>query len=465
MKKNDEFVAEVLSLGSNGEGIIKFDEVTYFVSGCIPGEKVKIKTLKIKGNIGYGKLSEIISSSKNRVAPRCSVAGKCGGCRLQHMDYPIQLDFKRKLVKDCLKKIGGLDVEVLPTVESDKIWEYRNKMQLPVGVDFEGNTVIGFFAERSHRIIPITECCIHPKWSKDIIAALRSYMDANSVKGYDEKNNRGDIRHIVVRELSGKFIITLVATSEKLKNIDDFINRLSEKIQDFTLLINVNNSDSNVVFGSKFIAVKGNGFYEAEEFGIKYEAGANTFIQVNDGVRNKLYSEALKEVSCGCDGVVIDCYSGGGLLTAMAAKTCKRAYGIEIVKEATECANLLKVKNSLEDKMINICGDVAVELPKIMTKEQKDNVRLILDPPRAGIARSVLYAIAKSEIEKLVLISCNPSTLARDLGILTGTLKEENGVLVKGEGNGNYVIDKVQPFDMFAQSKHVETLVCLKRRK
>lgn len=380
------------------------------------------------------------------------------------MDYASQLDFKRKLVADCLKKIGGLDVDVQPVVGSDKVWGYRNKMQLPVGADSDGNTAIGFFAERSHRIVPVAECRIHPSWSKDIISALRSYMEANSVKGYDEKNKSGDIRHIVVRELSGKFIITLVTTKRKLRNIDDFIKRLSEKIEEFTLLINVNDGDSNVIFGPEFIAVMGDGFYEAEECGIKYEAGASTFIQVNDGVRNKLYAEALKKVAGEGDEVVIDCYSGGGLLTAMAAKKCKRAYGIEIVAEATECANSLKIKNSLEDKMINVCGDVATKLPEIMAKEKNEKVRLILDPPRAGISRGVLHAIAQSGIEKLVLISCNPSTLARDLGILTGTLKEENGALIKGDRDGNYVIDSVQPFDMFPQTKHVETLVVLSKK-
>ncbi len=466
MEKNQEFTGEVIALGSNGEGIIKHGGVTYFVPYCLEGETVRVKVLKVKGNIGYGKVEEIITPSLHRVEPVCEAFKKCGGCQLQHLSYEKQLEFKKKSVADCLKKIGGLDVEVEDTVPCDEMFGYRNKLQLPVGVDKDGKNVIGFYAERSHRIVPVSDCKIHPEWAKKVIKALSSYMRESGVNGYDELKKTGEIRHIVVRELDKKFIVTLVVTTEKIRDIQRFIIKLSTVFEEFTLVLNVNKKDTNVVFGDKFIPVKGNGFFEAEEFGVKYEAGSETFVQVNGNVRKKLYERAIYEVAGERDEVVFDCYSGGGLLSAMAAKNCKRVYGIEIVEEASRCADALAKRNNLQNKMINVCGDVAEKLPTLMEKERGEKIKLILDPPRAGIARSVLDAIIKAEIPKLVLISCNPSTLARDLGILTGSLKEnERGELIKSEADGAYKIEKIIPFDMFSMTKHVETIAILSRER
>lgn len=464
MEKNTVFTGEVISLGTEGEGIIKCEGITFFVPFCCVGERVRVKALKIKGNIGYGKVEEALTLSPDRVAPRCPVFGRCGGCRLQHMSYPAQLDFKRGLVEECLRKIGGIDFPVDNTVAGESEWAYRNKLQIPVGVDENGRTVIGFYAERSHRIIPIERCAIQPVWAEKMIAALHSYMDECGLKGYDENARAGDIRHLVARQIGGKFIVALVTPRGALKGIEKFAERLS-KIGEFTLSTNVNNSEGNAVFGPQFINVVGDGALEAEEGGIRYKATANTFLQVNEDVRKKLYAAAVNEVAA-VGGVVVDAYSGGGLMTAMAAKICSRAYGIEIVPQATECANGLAEENGLKDRMINTCGRVEDVLPRIMQKERANEVRLILDPPRAGIDRGVLKAIMGAKLKKLVLISCNPSTLARDLGILTGALIEgENGALIKSAADGPYEIERITPFDMFPQTKHVETLVVLSHKK
>ena len=248
---------------------------------------------------------------------------------------------------------------------------------------------------------------------------------------------------------------------------------LSEIFSAFTLYLNFNEEDTNVIFGKEFQLVHGTGFFEAEEQGIVYEAGPVTFLQVNEGVRTKLYKDALKTVCETGEEVVIDAYSGGGLLTAMIAKRAKRVYGIELESEAVKCADSLKERNGLTN-MTNICGYVEERLQSVLEKEKGETVRLILDPPRAGIARSVTKALVKSGIPKLTLISCNPATLARDLGILTGRLIEINGELVKNpayEGleenavlEGYYAIEKIQPYDMFPQTKHVETLTVLQRK-
>ncbi len=474
IEKNDIICAMTDAIGSNGEGIIRHEGITFFVPACLPGEKVRFKVLKIKGNIGYGKVEEILTPAEERVREKCPVFSRCGGCCLQHLDYPFQLVHKSKVVKDALRKIGGLHIDVPIAVKSDFPYGYRNKLQLPVGVDKNGEDVIGFYAEHSHRIVPVSACAIHPDWAEKLIAIVKEYMRVCGVRGYDETAKTGVIRHIVAREIGGNFIFTLVIVKRNLPKLSKLIELLSDNFQSFSLYLNFNDADTNVIFGKEFQLVHGSPFFENVEGGIRYEAGPMTFLQVNENVRTKLYKDAIKTVCKDGDEVVIDAYSGGGLLTAMIAKKAKRAYGIELEEEASRCADSLKGKNGLEN-MTNICGYVEEYLAEVMAKEQGEKVRLILDPPRAGIARSVLKALLKSGIERLTLISCNPATLARDLGILSGRLIEsEQGELIKNpayEGfgeqetlSGYYQIEKIQPYDMFPQTKHVETLVCLARK-
>ena len=475
-EKNTIITAVASALGSNGEGIVKHEGITFFVPACLPGEKVRFRVLKVKDGIGYGKIEEILTPAEERVREKCPIFSRCGGCQLQHMEYGTQLHFKQNTVKDCLRKIGGLNVEVKPTVKSDLPYAYRNKLQLPVAVDKEGNTVIGFYAERSHRIVPTDSCAIHPKWAEKLIAVVKRYCAEWGVKGYDETKKTGTLRHIVAREIGGNYLITLVCAAKNLPALPYLIELLSMLFPVFSLYINVNDKDTNVIFGNEFHLVHGSPVYEAVEQGILYEAGPQTFLQVNENVRTKLYNAALKSVIETGDEVVIDAYSGGGLLTAMLAKRAKRVYGIELEPEAVACANSLKQKNGLKN-MTNICGYVEEKLAGVLEQERGEKVRLILDPPRAGIHRSVLKALLESGIPSLTIISCNPSTLARDLGILTGRLIEKegsNGALIKNpayEGladdetlPGYYAPTKIQPYDMFPQTKHVETLVCLARK-
>ncbi len=474
IEKNDIVCAVTDAVGSNGEGIIRHEGITFFVPACLPGEKVRFKVLKVKGNIGYGKVEEILTPAEERVRPKCPVFLRCGGCSLQHVDYPAQLLQKSNVVKEALRKIGGINLSVPLTVKSDLIYGYRNKLQIPVGIDKDGNTVVGFYAEHSHRIVPISSCAIHPDWAEKLIAIVKRYMEECAVKGYDEETKTGSLRHVVAREIGGKYIVTLVTAKKKVPNLRYLVELIEEGLGEVTLFVNLNAEDTNVIFGKEFELVHGTGVFEAEEQGIRYEAGPVTFLQVNENVRGKLYKEALKTVAEDGDEVVIDAYSGGGLLTAMIAKKVKRAYGIELEEEASRCADGLKAKNGLRN-MTNLCGAVEEKLPVVLEKEKGEKLRLILDPPRAGIARSVLKALLESGIPKLTLISCNPATLARDLGILTGRLIEAEGELVKNpayagmsEGetlSGYYEIERIQPYDMFPQTKHVETLVTLSHKK
>lgn len=463
MQKNCVYEGEVCALGTEGEGIIKSEGTTAFVPFCLVGEKVRFKALKVKGNIAYGKIEGILSPSPERVNAPCPVFKKCGGCDIQHMNYSAQLAFKKVLVEGVLKKLGGIYTSVNEVFPCQKPFRYRNKLALPIGVDGQGNTALGFYAPHSHRIVPVSDCLIQSEWVSKIIDAVKKYANVCSFSGFDELSGKGELRHIVVREIKGKFIIALVAT----RKIDTHIleKELERHFKSFTLLLNINASPTNVIFSKEWHICCGEGFFEAEEGGILYSAGANTFLQVNDGVRAELYAKALEEAKA--DGTVaIDLYSGGGMLTAMLAKACGTAYGVEIVEEASRHADELRDKNGLQGSMFNICGKVEDKLDEVFAATEGKKRVIICDPPRKGMERSVVKKIAESGADKVILISCNPATLARDLGLLTGTLiEDDSGALVKTQTSQNavYKINSITPFDMFPQTKHVETLVVLER--
>ncbi len=467
MEKNAEYLGQVLSLGTEGEGIIKCGEVTTFVPFCLEGETVSFKALKVSGGVAYGKLTEVHTVSEERVHPVCPYFEKCGGCQLQHASETVQLNFKRQLVKNALKKIAGIDAEVEPTASAGAQYGYRNKLAIPVGTGEHGETVTGFFAPRSHRIVPIKECALQKNWSGKLLSALTEFMKVSGLKGYDEVNKKGDVRHLVAREIEGKLIITVVAAS--IISLDEFAQRLDKLFKKYSLWLNVNASPSNVIFGKEWRLCRGVGFIIGEDCGIKFKAGANTFVQVNDGVRSLLYAAVRDEVK-DKNTVAIDLYSGGGMLTAMLAKSCKAAYGIEIVEEAVRCADELKTLNGLENKMFNTCGTVEDGLGGVLQKTEGSLRTIVCDPPRKGMDRKVVDAVLKSGAEKVVLVSCNPATLARDVGLLCGSLKVVDGQIVKnadysaGGIEGYYRICSVTPFDMFPQTKHVETLVVLSRK-
>lgn len=461
MEKNETIVAVADGLGTNGEGIVRHEGVTLFVPYLISGEKAQIKILKRKGNVAYGKAEEVLTPAEERVRPVCPVFGKCGGCQLQHLRYRSQLKFKTRLVKDTLRRIGGIEVPVNECERSEKEYAYRNKLQLPIGRS-GGENVIGFYAERSHRIVPASSCALHPEWAEKLISALHTFMQTCGLDGYDEQTGEGQLRHIVVRELRGRFLVTLVATVREIKGIDYLLYLLDQIFGEYSFFLNINREKTNVIFGKEHILLKGKESFECIDCGVTFEAGAQTFVQVNENVRTKLYEKALSFVEEG--ETAIDCYAGGGLLTAMLAKKCGKAYGIEIVPEACECADAVRDKNGLEGNMTNLCGRVEDLIGGVLQKAPSATV--LLDPPRAGVARSVLNTIMAQRIERLIMISCDPATLARDLGILTGTLVETaGGELMKSDGaDGVYKIEFVQPFDMFPQTKHVETLVMLQRK-
>ena len=466
MLKNEERVGIVSRLGSNGEGIIKDGENTVFLPYALPEEKIKYKVLKVKKNVVFAKVLEVYTPAEERVRPACSVYEKCGGCQLQHLKYKLQLKLKSKIVKDCFSKIAFIDAKVPLTERSELEYGYRNKLQLPVRAENFG-CEIGFFAPGSHRIVPINSCPIQPEWCTRLIKAIKKYVKLNDISVYSDKQGAGLLKHVVVRAVDGKLLITFVINGDTLPCVNQLIAILKEHVNDFSLFVNINKLNNNVILGERFICLFGKDKIMTTDCGIKYEMGPESFMQVNDNVRRRIYSEAVKIAGVDEETVVIDAYSGAGMLTAIFAQKAKKAIGIEIVKEAVDCADALKKLNSLEEKMQNVCAPCEDALPKIMEQESEDGKKtvLVLDPPRQGVDEKLIQSIKISQPQKIVYISCSPQTLARDVGLLTDTLVRQGNDLVKNETpNPIYELTYVKPYDMFPQTKHVETLVCLERK-
>ncbi len=466
MEKNQEFVGIVSAMGSNGEGIIKQDGRVVFVPFTLLGEKVRYKVLKLTSKCVYGKALEVLTPSEVRVRPKCPVFTKCGGCQLQHIKYTHQLIIKQESIKKTFKSVANLDVEINSTICSDNDFRYRNKLQLPICQTQNGSS-IGFYAENSHRVIPINDCFINAVWTKDIITAFTKYIEEFSILGYDEFNNSGELREITVKEIKGNLLITAVVLKDNIRGLDRLIEIIKEYVKyPFSLYLNINKKDTNVIYGETFKLIYGKPDYTSEMFGVKYKIGVQSFMQVNDSVCSKLYSMVKTLVDADENTTVFDAYSGAGLMTAILAKNAKKAIGIEIIPEAVACANDLAKMNNLDSKIENHLGKCEDILPSLIEKEKQRNskVSLVLDPPRKGCDIKVINAILKSNIDKIVYVSCKPSTLARDVGLLVGSLKQVDNAIVKAKNYiPKYKITYARPFDMFAHTKHVETVVCLER--
>ena len=332
----------------------------------------------------------------------------------------------------------------------------------------QNGTSIGFYAENSHRVIPITDCLINAVWTKDIISAFTKYIEEFSILGYDENTNSGELREITVKEIKGNLLITAVILKDNIRGLDRLVEIIKEYVKyPFSLYVNINKLGTNVIYGETFKLIYGKPDYTSEMFGIKYKIGVQSFMQVNDSVCAKLYSTVRTLINSDENTVVFDAYSGAGLMTAILAKNAKKAIGVEIIPEAVACANDLAKMNNLDSKIENHLGKCEDILPTLIEKEKQNNsnVSVVLDPPRKGCDIKVINAILKSDIDKIVYVSCKPSTLARDVGLLVGSLKQDGNAIVKAENyTPKYEITYARPFDMFAHTKHVETLVCLSKK-
>ena len=447
--KNRDYEMKIDNLGMNGEGIGRIKGFTMFVPGALPGEKIRIKAVKVGKRYGYGKLLEVIEPSNQRVKPKCSYAGKCGGCQLQHMSYSLQLDFKRQLVEDACKRIGGLeDVHIYNTIGMEKPWNYRNKVQLPVGTAHNRLT-IGFYAPRSHNIIDMNTCDIQHSINDNIIKAVRKYMDEYNIMPYDEIPHKGIVRHVVSRIgfRSGEIMVIIVTNGDVLPHKDKLIEDLKRNIPNIVSIVqNINSKKTNVILGEKNILLWGKDHIVDYIGELKFKISPLSFFQVNPIQTAVLYNKALEYAGLTGNEGVIDAYCGIGTISLFMAEKAKKVYGIEIVPQAIKDAKINAMENNIENVEF-IQGQAEVIIPNMIEEGLKVDVAVV-DPPRKGCDPRLLDALIHAQPNRIVYVSCNPATLARDLKYLT---------------DGEYKVQEVQPVDMFPQTNHVELVALMSR--
>lgn len=449
VEKNKEYILEINALGYEGEGIGKIDNFTVFVEGAIPSETVKIKILKVTKNYAYGKLMEIIRSSEQRTEPICGIYERCGGCKLQHLNYEGQLKFKYDRVKDCIEKIGKIKECVIhPVIGMEKPYKYRNKVQLPVGKEND-SIVIGFYAPRSHNIIDVKECYIQDEIGDRVINLTKRWMEQNKIQPYNEEQGTGIIRHVMVRKAfkTEEVMVVLVTNGNKLEAKEEYIRLIKENVKGVKNIIqNINSEKTNVVLGKQCKTLYGSDIITDFIGDFRFNISPLSFFQVNPIQTEILYKKALEYANLTGDETVFDAYCGTGTISLFLSQKAKKVYGVEIIKEAV----LNAIENAEANNVKNaefIVGESEKVIPDLINKGIKAEV-VVVDPPRKGCERKLLEAIAKMQPKTIVYVSCDPATLARDLA----TLEEMN-----------YKTKEAQPVDMFPQTGHVESVVKLER--
>lgn len=446
-RKGQEITVTIDNLDSEGRGIGRCEGLAVFVPETLPGEQVKARVTLVKKNFAVAALLSIGKASPDRVEPACPVYELCGGCQLQHLSYEGELQMKTQQVRDALKRIGHLDdVKVLPTLANVQPLYYRNKMQVPVA-DGKGSLRIGCFAKGTHRVIDVEDCCIQRRENNRIAAVARQWMTRYHIPAYDEDRRTGLVRHIMGRVgvHTGEIMVCLVtAAEERVPHRKELVQMLQAAIPGLTSVVqNVNKRSTNVILGEKTYLVYGKETIQDKIGNLTFHISAQSFFQVNSEQVEVLYNKALEFADLRGTETVVDLYCGTGTITLFLAQKARLAVGIEIVPSAIRDAK----KNARANHLANaefLLGDAAVEMPRLVKDGLRPDV-VVVDPPRAGCEARVLDAIARVRPEKVVYVSCNPATLARDLAYL-----KERG----------FAIAKVQPVDMFSRTHHVET-VCL----
>lgn len=449
IKKNEEYIVEVKDNGYQGEGIAKIDGMTVFIDNVIKGEKVKIKILKVLTSQAYAKTIEILEKSQNRSKSDCIPYGKCGGCNLRHMNYQETLKLKKSIVETDLKKAGINNVEVKDCIGMEEPYNYRNKLQYPVGISKEG-PVIGVFAKRSHRIIPNENCHIQNKLTQTIAKDVFKLIVDNRVPVYDEEKSTGEIRHIYLRIgiKTDEVMLVLVTNKKKItkeKELVDFITNKYSQIK--TVVKNINTKSTNVILGQENEVLFGDGYITDKLLGVTFKISPMSFYQVNPIQTEKLYTLAIEGAKLTGNETIFDLYCGIGTIGICALKKAKYLYGIETVPQAIEDAKQNAKINNIENAEF-IVGNVEDELPKLIREKDIKPDVVFIDPPRKGCDNVAIETLLKIKAKKIVYISCNPATLARDLA----KLKEL------------YEIKEVQPVDMFPFTSHVEVVSILELR-
>lgn len=454
LEKNQIYEVEIIDDGYQGEGIAKIENFPVFIQGAIKGEKVKIKILKVQVSFAYGKVMEILKPAKSRVEAECRTYNKCGGCNLRHVSYEYTLQIKKSIVQNCLYKSLNRKIEVEDVIGMKRPIFYRNKLQYPVGLDKEGQPVMGVYSERTHNIVPVSNCYIQNETCNNIANDIFEFIKENNISVYNEQTLEGTVRHIVIRigVKTNEVLVTIVVNDDKLKKEQELVKYITEKHPNIkTVVKNYNTKNTNVILGNRNEIIYGSGYIYDILGEYKFKISPLSFYQVNPIQTEILYSTAIKYADAELtqkNNIALDLYCGIGTIGIFASKYFKEVYGIEIVEQAIEDAK----ENAKINNVNNIefyAGDVEKVLPQILENiEEKPNV-VFVDPPRKGLDSKTIEVLKTLKPEKIVYISCNPATLARDLKNL-----EEK-----------YEIKKVQPVDMFPYTSHVECCSVLKLKE
>ena len=455
LKKNDVITTEIIDITNLGFGVAKVDGAVIFVSDTVPGDIAKIKIIKLGSSYSVGRLEELITPSDKRVDGRCS-NGLCRSCAYKKLSYDHEKALKEESVRQIFKKSGLSDVEIMPLVGSPTECGYRNKAQFPVSRDKNGEYIIGFYAPKSHRVTEAADCPLAPSVFSEIIEALRGFFKKHNISVYDEESGEGLLRHIYLRrgEVSGEVLLTLVVNGNSLPHSDELVADLSEKFPALVgILLNTNRENTNIILGEKFITLWGRDYIFDTLGGVVLKITAPSFYQVNHGAAELLYARAKELASPTKDDLLLDLYCGAGSIGLSMADEAGEVIGIEIVESAVECATFNAEINHIFNASF-YAGD-ASDTKKIL--EPAERIRgekikpdiVIFDPPRGGTTEELIEHVSSLSPRKIVYISCNPATLARDM------------VVLKKYG---YVGNQVTPFDLFPMTGHVESVVCLTRR-
>lgn len=468
VEKNKEYILDINGMGYEGEGVGKIEDFTIFVPGALNGEKVRVKVVKVSKNFAFGKLLDVIEKSKYRTEPICNIYKRCGGCQLQHFSYEAQLRFKKQRVKDCIKRIGKLKVKELEcvnvqdientsisdssskneivihdTIGMDNPYRYRNKVQLPVG-EKDGEVKIGFYAQRSHEIIHMDECSIQDEAADKVVRLVQGWIKEYNIRTYNEEEHSGTIRHIMIRRAfkTNEIMVVVVTKTDELPHKDELVDLICKNISGIKSIIqNVNDKKTNVILGQYCKTLWGKDTISDYIGEFKFNISPLSFFQVNPIQTEILYNKALEYANLTGNEVVFDAYCGTGTISLFLSKKAKKVYGVEIVSEAIENAEVNATENNVNNVEF-IVGQSEKVIPELIIKGVKADV-VVVDPPRKGCERVLLEAIAKMQPKRIVYVSCDPGTLARDLAVLDEL---------------RYKTLEIQPVDMFPQTAHVENV-------
>ena len=442
IQKNQEYIVDIIDNGFEGEGIAKIDNFTIFIPGTIKGEKVRILIVKVLSSHGFGKIVEIIEKSQARQDVDCNTYKRCGGCNLRHVKYEETLKMKQNAVQSLVNKTLKNKLQVKETVGMENPLHYRNKAQYPIGINKQGEPVIGVFANRTHEVIPIDNCLIQNKKSEEIAKFIIEFIKEKNISIYDEKTGKGLVRHIVTKVgiKTGEIMCVIVINGYKIPNENELVENLKTRYPEIKAIVkNINIKNTNVILGQENINLYGNGYIEDILGEYKFKISPLSFYQVNPVQAEKLYNLGVSMAEITKNDIVFDLYCGIGTISLFMSKFAKKVYGIEIVEEAVKMAKENAESNNVSNTEF-FAGDVEIVLDDLINNKGIKADVVMFDPPRKGLDKKSIDNILNIRPKKIVYISCNPATLIRDLA----------------DFENEYDIKTIIPVDMFPFTSHVE---------